>query len=207
MIQLSPPMSRIAAVGLLLLLIAVAYSLIISPIWGMYATNRDTIAQQQELLQRYQRLAANAHDLSQQLAALRKRPVSGEGYLQGDNETLVSAQLQSRIRNVTQTSGGKLTSTQVLAGIDDNGFRRIGVRVTMTADITDLQRMLHTLEGDRPYLFLDNVDISGEQSRSRDGRGGNLTISFDVYGFMRADATPADDKADGHHSARPAGAD
>lgn len=207
MIQLSPPMSRIVAVGLLLLLIASIYSLMIAPIWGMYATNRDSIAQQQELLQRYQRLAANAKDLSEQLAVLRRRPVSGEGYLQGDNETLVSAQLQSRIRNVAQTSGGKLTSTQVLAGIDDNGFRRIGVRVTMTADITDLQRMLHTLEGDRPYLFLDNVDISGEQSRNREGRGGNLTISFDVYGFMRTDAAPLGDKTDAGSRARPVDAD
>lgn len=206
MIQLSPPMSRIAAVGLLLALIAAVYSLCIAPIWGTYATNRETIADQRDLLQRYQRLAAGADALSQRLAKLRRRPLSGEGYLQGDNETLVSAQLQSRIRNVAQASGGKLTSTQVLAGTDEAGFRRIGVRVTMTADIPDLQKMLHKLESDRPYLFLDNVDISGEQSRRRDGRDGGLTVSFDVYGFMRTDAKPADGNPAGDTGARSPGA-
>jgi General secretion pathway protein M. len=205
MIQLSPPMSRLAAVGLLLVVIAAVYSLVIAPLWGTYTDNRDRIAEQQDLLQRYQRLAANATNLSHRLAVLRKQPVSGEGYLQGDNETLVAAQLQSRIRNVVQTSGGKLTSTQVLAGVDEAGFRRIGVRVTMTADITDLQEVLHSLEGARPYLFLDNVDISGEQSRGREGRGNALTVSFEAYGFMRTDSKPAGERPAGQTGARTAG--
>lgn len=191
MIQLSPPASRLVAVGLLLALIGAVYSFCIAPIWRAYAENKETISEQQELLRRYQRLAADAADLSQRLTVLRSKPMSGEGYLQGDNETLVAARLQSRIRDVVQTSGGRLTSTQVLAGIDDDGFRRIGVRVTMTADTAELQKVLFRLEGDRPYLFLDNVDVSGEQSRGRDGRDSALTISFDAYGFMRADTKSA----------------
>lgn len=206
MIQLSPPMSRIAAVGLLLILIAAVYSVLIAPVWGTWAANQERIAEQRELLQRYQRLASDAKDLSQRLSALKKQPVSGEGYLQGDNETLVAAQLQSRIRNVVQTSGGKLTSTQVLAGVDESGFRRIGVRVTMTAEITDLQKVLHSLESARPYLFLDNVDISGEQSRGREGRGNGLTISFEAYGFMRTDSKPAGERPAGQTGARMTGA-
>ncbi len=191
MIQLSPPASRLVAVGLLLALIGAVYSFCIAPIWRASAENKETISEQQELLRRYQRLAADAADLSQRLTVLRSKPMSGEGYLQGDNETLVAARLQSRIRDVVQTSGGRLTTTQVLAGIDDDGFRRIGVRVTMTADTAELQKVLFRLEGDRPYLFLDNVDVSGEQSRGRDGRDSALTISFDAYGFMRADIESA----------------
>lgn len=191
MIQLSPPASRLVAVGLLLALIGAVYSFCIAPIWRAYAENKETISEQQELLRRYQRLAADAADLSERLTVLRSKPMSGEGYLQGDNETLVAARLQSRIRDVVQASGGRLTTTQVLAGIDDDGFRRIGVRVTMTADTAELQKVLFRLEGDRPYLFLDNVDVSGEQSRGRDGRDSALTISFDAYGFMRADTKSA----------------
>ena len=201
MIQLSPPASRIVAVGLLLSLIAAAYSFCIAPVWHAYTANKEAIAEQEELLHRYQRLAADAADLSQRLALLRSKPMSGEGYLQGDNETLVSARLQSRIRDVIQAGGGRLTTTQVLAGVDDDGFRRIGVRVTMTADTLELQKVLHRLEGDRPYLFLDNVDVSGEQSRGRDGRDDALTISFDAYGFMRAGAKPV-----GESGARASGA-
>lgn len=190
MIQLSPPVSRIVAVGLLLLLVMAVYSLLIAPLWHTYADNAESIAEQHRLLDRYRQVAAGAERLSDKLDALRNKPIAEEGYLQGDNETLVAAQLQSRIRTVVQDSGGKLTTTQVLAGVDDSGFRRIGVRVTMTADIPDLQQVLHSLESDRPYLFLDNLDISGEQARGRDTRSGDLTISFDAYGFMRAEAKP-----------------
>ena len=201
MIQLSPPASRIVAVGLLLAVLAAVYRLGIAPVWHAYTGNQEAIAEQQDLLHRYQRLAADSDALAQQLTQLRNRPVSGEGYLQGDSETLVAARLQSRVREVIQTSGGKLTTTQVLSGVDDGGFRRIGVRVTMSADTAQLQKALYSLEGDRPYLFLDNLDVSGEQSRGRDGRDGALTISFDAYGFMRAGVKPG-----GESGARAAGA-
>ena len=189
MIQLSPPMSRIVAIGLLCLVGATAYALIIRPLVELHASQQQAIVDQQELLDRYQRYAAARADLTEQLEALRSNRSAQEGYLQGDNETLVAAQLQNRIRSVVQSTGAKLSSTQVLQGSDEANFRRIGVRVTMTCNVVDLQKIFHQLEGGRPYLFLDNVDVSGEQARRRSGEVGvreDLNVSFDVFGFMRA---------------------
>ena len=189
MIRLSPPISRITAVGLLCLVAATAYAMLIRPLVALYGNQRQTITEQQQLLDRYKRFAAARADLTEQLEALRNDRSAQEGYLQGDNETLVAAQLQNRIRSVVQATGAKLSSTQVLQGSDEANFRRIGVRVTMACNIVDLQKIFHQLEGGHPYLFLDNVDVSGEQARRRSGEAGvreDLNVSFDVYGFMRA---------------------
>jgi hypothetical protein len=195
MMQLSPPASRIVALGLLGCVLAAFYVLIIRPVWSIYAENREAIAQQEELLTRYQRFAAARPELERRLRELRARNAEGEGYLAGDNETLVAAQLQSRVRNLAQASGARLTSTQVLSGVDDSGFRRIGIRVTMTADTPQVQKTFYALEKDRPYLFLDNIDVAGDQGRRRGGSApedDELTVSFDVYGFMRAAGAPGE---------------
>jgi general secretion pathway protein M len=189
MIQLSPPMSRIVAVGLLCLLAATVYAILIRPLVELYGSQQQEIAEQKQLLDRYERYAAARADLTEQLEALRSDRSAQEGYLQGDNETLVAAELQNRIRSIVQATGAKLSSTQVLQGSDEANFRRISVRVTMTCNVVDLQKIFHQLEGGRPYLFLDNVDVSGEQARRRSGERGereDLNVSFDVYGFMRA---------------------
>lgn len=189
MIQLSPPMSRIVAVGLLCLAAALVYAIVLRPLVDLYAGQQQAIAEQKQVLDRFQRYAAARADLTEQLQALRSDRSAQEGYLQGDNETLVAAELQNRIRSIVQATGAKLSSTQVLQGTDEASFRRIGVRVTMTCNVIDLQKIFHQLEGGRPYLFLDNVDVSGEQARRRSGEGGgreDLNVSFDVYGFMRA---------------------
>lgn len=188
MIRLSPPVSRIAAVGLLLLALACLYALIVRPLWQAWAGQAEAIAEQQQLLDRYRRFAAARADLGDRLERLRNDRSAQEGYLEGENETLVAAQLQNRIRSVVQESGAKLSSTQVLQGVDEQGFRRIGVRVSMTCAVADLQKIFHALEAGRPYLFLDNIDISGEQARRRAGEAPvreELNVSFDVFGFIR----------------------
>lgn len=189
MIQLSPAMRRIVAVGLLCLAVAVIYAIVLRPFIDLYADQREAISEQRQLLDRYRRYAAARADLGEQLEVLQSDRSAQEGYLQGDSETLVAAQLQNRIRSVVQATGAKLSSTQVLQATDEASFRRITVRVTMTCGIVDLQKIFHQLEGGRPYLFLDNVDVSGEQARRRSGEVAvreDLNVSFDVYGFMRA---------------------
>lgn len=188
MIRLSPPMSRIAAVGLLALLLAILYAAIVRPLWQAHHEQREMIAEQQQQLDRYRRFAAARADLADRLEQLRNDRSSDEGYLEGENETLVAAQLQNRVRSVIQESGAKLASTQVLPGADEEGFRRIAVRVSMACTMADLQKILYELEAGRPYLFLDNVDVSGEQARRRIGEPASreeLNVSFDVFGFIR----------------------
>lgn len=182
---LSPQGRRALALGLLALALAVAYAAVIRPIVGAFAEQRAAIEEQTELLRRYRGLAAERATLEARLERLRSRPASQGLYLAGDNENLVAAQLQSRIKSIVSETRAKLASSQVLPSADEKGFRRVGIRLTMTGGIVDLRDILFRLESGRPYLFLDNVDVSSVQGLRTAGEAGDLNITLDVFGYIR----------------------
>jgi general secretion pathway protein M len=182
---LSPQASRTLAVLLLLLAVALVYAGVIRPVASLFAEREALVAEQSRLLDRYRGFAAQREALTARLEELRQRPASQGGYLSGENENLVAAQLQNRIKAIIQGTRAKLASSQVLQGADEQGFRRLGIRITMTAGIADLRDILFKLESGRPFLFLDNVDISAVQGIRAGGESGDLNVSFDVYGYMR----------------------
>lgn len=187
---LSPTASRIVAVALLAAAVALPYRLIIAPLQENYQQLTDEVASNRDMLARYQRLADSREALRQQLQTLRENPAAQAGYLTGDSETLVAAELQNLVRTTVERGGGRLESTQILPASTEGAFRRVTLRVRMSSDTDGLFRILYDLESTLPYLFLDGLDIVSRERRS--GRGNAqaeaaaLSVSYDVFGYMRA---------------------
>jgi general secretion pathway protein M len=188
--SLSPGAARIVALALLLAAIAIPYRLIVAPLQDSYRQLREEVATRSDLLARYQRLANSRAELGRRLETLREDPAAQEGYLVGDSETLVAAELQNLVRSVVERGGGRLESTQVLSPTTEGAFRRVTLRVRMSADTDGLFRILYDLETMLPYLFLDGLDIVSRERRGGAGRvqpaAGTLSVGYDVYGYMRA---------------------
>jgi len=187
---LSPAAGRIVALALLVAAVALPYRLVVQPLQAEYASLTEAAASRQDMLDRYRRLADSREALRAQLARLQDEPSSQGGYLSGESETLVAAELQNLVRTIVERSGGKLESTQILPATTEGAFRRVTLRVRMAADSEGLFRILYDLESMLPYLFLDSLDIV---SRDRRGSGqaksqgaGTLSISYDVFGYMRS---------------------
>ena len=102
---------------------------------------------------------------------------SQAGYLTGDSETLVAAELQNLVRTIVERNGGRLESTQILPPVNEAAFRRVTLRVRMSVGVEGLFRILYDLESMLPYLFVDGLDIvsrerrGGRQSATAGGRG------------------------------------
>jgi general secretion pathway protein M len=189
---LSPTASRAIALILLVGAIAVPYVFIVEPLVVTHRENSDTIAQYQDQLQRYRRIAANRPRLQARREQLQRDPISQGAYLSGESEALVAANLQNRIKTVIDANGGRLASTQILQSGDEDGFRVVTIRVRMTADIDAASKTFYALEAGQPFLFVDSVDISSRQARRRRRRNQktapqnvDLNINYDVYGYMR----------------------
>ena len=186
---LSPAASRIVALALLAAAVALPFRLIVAPLQERYQELSDEAASRQGMLSRYQRLADSREDLRQRLQTLRDNPAAQAGFLTGDSETLVAAELQNLVRSIVERSGGRLESTQILPATGEGVFRRVTLRVRMSADIDGVFRVFYDLESMLPYLFIDSVDIV-----SRERRGGRqspqpgastLSVSYDIFGYMR----------------------
>ncbi len=191
--------SRLLAVGLLAVTVAVIYLLVVAPVMAKFAGYRESIEQSRDLYAKYQGISAGRDELAIQLEEIKRRDAAAGGYIMGASETLAAAELQNHIKAVFNRNGATLKSLQILpTEEEEGGFLRIIVRAQLTAGSTGLQQVIFALEADKPYLFIENVDIRKQRQRRKRTRTrrpatpqptydpGLLDIRFDVFGYMRA---------------------
>lgn len=188
----TPWISRLAAVLLLIVTIAAVYSFILEPILIGYGETNRQIEEAREQLSHYQRLAAARPALEKQMRQAATQPTSQASYLSGGTDALAAAGLQDRVNALIQDKGGSLRSIQPMAGIDEQGFRRITLRVQMSATIEALFETLYALEAGTPILFVESLDIQSKLVRRRSNQTSvqavsdtpMLTVGFDLSGYM-----------------------
>ena len=188
----TPWIGRLAAVLLLIVAIEAAYLLVVEPIVVGYRQTDHAIEDVDDQLFHYQRLAAMRPVLVDQLDQLAAEQSSGTYYLNGGTDALAAAGLQDRVSGLVGGKGGVLRSIQPMAGVDEQGFRRITVRIEMTATIDALFETIYTLETGMPVLFVENLDIHSRFARRRSSKDGAqvapdaplLVVAFDLSGYM-----------------------
>ena len=185
---------RILAVLVLVLVVVLAVRLILVPIWTTYADNRDAIAQYQDDIVRYSRLSSQVAELQSAIDELQQSDDLVRYVLPQESEPLAAAALQARVKSVVTSSGGTLTSTQVLPTEPEQGFKRIIVNVRMAGSTDVLQRVLFELESGLPYLIADDIVILS-RARGKRRRAAapvdRLDVRFSLNGYMRDIGAPA----------------
>lgn len=180
--------SRVAALALSAGVAFAFYLFVVAPIVAGYAETGAAVAQAAELLDRYRRVAAARPALQERLDALKARQSEIGTYLSGETDALAGAELQELVNTTVAKGGGGLRSVQILPVKADGGFRRIGVRVQMTATIAQVLRVLHGLEAGSTLLFVDNLEVSNRRARRRRNRpvelDPTLLVRLDLFGYL-----------------------
>jgi hypothetical protein len=192
--QLPRLQRRILAVLVLLLSLAVLVRVVVVPIWSGFLSNRDAIAQSEDNIARYSRLSTQVGALQSAVGELEQTDSLDRYVLVQESEPLAAAALQARMKSVVTSSGGTLTSTQVLPTETEQGFKRVIVNVRMAVSTDALQRVLYELEINLPYLLTDDIVIlsRGARKRRRTTQGVDLLdVRFNLYGYMRDTEGPA----------------
>ncbi len=190
MTSMSKGVRRAAALALLFVAVWVFYGLILSPVFTAYRETGDEIEQTSELLERYQRISTNHPALKGRLEDLVRQTAKSGIYLPGNTDALAAAELQENITSTIERHGGKQRSIQILPVANDGDFRKVTVRVQLTATLGAFTRILHSLEAARPFVFIDNLDIKNRRARTRQKdpkatQNPELVIRFDLYGYLR----------------------
>ena len=187
---------RWLALGLLLLVLALAYLLLLHPWWTVPmrdAQDRIETLQQRELRQRMQ--LRQGPDVARRLQQVQVATARRPGFLVESTTELATASLVQRLESVVvQASPGNrscaITNRSPLA--DDNAgkerFRKVTVQVRMRCGTPELAGVLHALEAGTPRLFVDNLNILAQRYFFAPGQGaqaGGLDVSFDLYGYLR----------------------
>ena len=175
------------AVSLLLVVIAGLYFLAVAPLVDLYQQREAMLEDGRVLLPRLQAAAAALPTLRARLAELRAAERTRKVTLDGASDAIASANLQSRIEGFAASTGATIGSTESLPAETRDGYRRIGLRFSLSGPYETLVRLLAKLEEATPPLVVDNLQVHGVLRRpglpQPGGTDTGLDAGFDVYGF------------------------
>ena len=184
----TPWLSRAAAVLLLTMVVSIVYLWGIVPLREAYADVDARIAEARDMALRTERVAAQRDALGAEVRRLSSQPENAVYYLAGETEAVAGAALQARVSAVIGSSRGNLGSIQALPGIDDQGLRRIAVRVQLSGDIETLLASLHGLETGLPLLFIGDLGVQSQGPAAMiagaSPAASMLTVSAEIYGYL-----------------------
>lgn len=183
--SMNPQQSRRMAIAVLIAAIVLVAAPLAGVVWFVNHYYDVKLAEKQDRIERLQRIASTRATVSRQLDAMRAKETR-KFFLRTGATALSAAEAQEAIRSLVESSGGKLITMQAPTSREEGRYRQITAVVQLTATVQALRRILHALESNMPYLFVDNVTIRSQitgQHRPTPGNEPEMFVSFDVSGY------------------------
>ncbi|PBP55718.1 type II secretion system protein GspM [Pseudomonas syringae] len=184
---------RGAALMILALVLCLAYWLLIDS-WfaGPLRDINEQTDQLREQQQRYAGLLQQGDSLREQLEQARRDPASSTSLLPGEDPSAVAADLMQRIADLissqASTGGGcELTQRMPIPPEQDSAepYRQVKVSLTLNCAIEPLTAILHALEYQRPFLFIDEMSMRRDANAPASGAAGKLVVHLLVRGYLQ----------------------
>jgi hypothetical protein len=183
---------RKAALGLAAGAAAFAVALVALPLWLAHRHYDEALEDIDKRLVRYERLAAARPQLEQKLEAVRALG-SRKYFLKASAASLSAAEVQDRVRQFIEGAGGRVISVQMGTARDEGRFKQVPVTVQANANVVVMRRILHALETNEPYLFVDSLLVRAQVPpgyKPAPGFEPEMFIQFDVSGYAVPGAGP-----------------
>ncbi len=186
----SPLQSRIAALALAVVALALAYLLLLH--WWFVAPLLSINGQMHHLERlhaRYAAAIAEQPQLQARVARLGRGGASVDAFLAASDPSTASADLIQRATDIVaahahQGGGCSMPSKMPIEqGSSHEPFRRVSVSITLDCGIQPLAAVLHDFDRGVPYLFVDDLSVA----RSPNGR---LQAQLSLSGYLRPAASP-----------------
>jgi general secretion pathway protein M len=191
--SLTPRERRGAALIVLAFVLCAAYWLLIDswfagPLRDI-DSQTDTLRSQQ---QRYAGLLQQGDALHAQLEKAQQDPDSNTSLLPGEDPSAVAADLMQRVADLIDShadTGAGCTLTQRMPITPEQEgsepYRQVKVSLTLECGIEPLMAILHELEYQRPFLFIDDLSVRRDANAPLKGAAGKLVAHLLVRGYLQ----------------------
>ncbi len=150
---------QLLAVALTLAVLLLAWEVLVSPLLGLYEGRAEDLAAVEARVSHAQALVGN-------LPALRAeaRRVTGSGpasssLLDGSTDAVAAAVLQGKVQDLAATTGTNLSSTEALTAKQEGRYRRISLRVSLSATLPVLIHLIQSIESGSPRMLVDDLQL------------------------------------------------
>lgn len=156
---------QIVALGVALVAVMALWLIVISPLIAFYSDRADRLEKQQAVLARMERLVTQRQELMEQAANLGDAGPAKGNLLDGSSIPVATAALQGMVRDIASASGATLASVESLPGETGNGYRRVGVKLSLSASWPVLIHFLQSLQESDTPMAIDDLQIhSGSET-------------------------------------------
>jgi general secretion pathway protein M len=199
-VKLTPIQSRVLAVALAVVAVVLVLGVLLLPVALLHKHYGDAISSLSDRLERYRRVAAQAPEYRAALDAMSAK--NGRNFfLKNRAPNLAGAELQELVRGAIEGNGGRITTSQNQAPKDEGRFKHITVNVQFFATTPNLQKILHALETQQPYLVVENITLRPLNAfrgfKPGPGQEPELNVQLDVGAYAFAEPEKQDkDKQD-----------
>jgi general secretion pathway protein M len=179
---------RFLALLLLLVALGAVYLVVAAPLIELYAGRAVLVEDKRMLVPRLQAAADELPELRERVTELRATAGARKVTLEGSSDAIASANLQSSIAELAASAGVTVASTESLPVETRGGYRRIGLRFTLSGVYEALLKLIAKLEGTSPPLVVENLHIHGVLRRpGTPAASSALDAGLDVFGFRNND--------------------
>lgn len=187
MIQ-SPLIRKTIALTLVATIVVGFWSILLTPLLVGLTDDKARIAQSRRLLERYDQLAAELPKLQERLRAL-TAVADDRDFLLGNNQAVVTAELQTKVRTLVDAAGVTVRSSQTVPPHEENGFNRFALQLDLTTSPEGLRRLLYAMETATPILFAEKLSIRVPENaspRPDSDPQNKMAIHLEVAGYQPA---------------------
>jgi general secretion pathway protein M len=147
---------RVLAVALTVTLLATLWFGIATPLVTWYQAGAEELVQRQALLRHMQMVAETLPTLENAPAAAGPAPTA---LLGGATDALAAAAMQNAVQAMAAHSGIELSSMETLPAEPRGTYRRIGLRVSLSAPWLVLIELLRAAGQGQPRMLVDDVQL------------------------------------------------
>ncbi|MBL8512841.1 MAG: hypothetical protein JNJ55_02535 [Betaproteobacteria bacterium] len=149
---------RVLALGILLIFAGLVSAAIAVPVVWLHRHYDAAIERMTKQWQSQTAFNAKRQQMAGALEALRAREPR-KLYLKGTTAALAAAELQDVVKQAVEAQGGRVISVQGLANKEDAGYRIAAATFMLNVNNVNLRRVLHALESQQPFVFIDNLTV------------------------------------------------
>ena len=169
---------------------ALVAGIVVMPIVTFFTDRDSRIAEQQKVLARLSAISAQAEAV-QSMVSDTKAQMQGGEFLTGPNESVISADLQTRLKALAEAAGARLRAVQALPVKVSDQIRYSGSRIEIFGPHQSILRAVHTIENAKPYLFVSSATLKMVPAT---GQGGiqepAIQAQLDIFGAIQFGGQP-----------------
>ena len=134
--------------------------------------NYTTLVKNERFIKRTEKAGVELEDARQELEEM-------EQYIIPSVDTSIAfAQLQTKIQNIADSAGLRVTSVKPLAPINYKGYKGLPIYMDSLGDIQQLSRFLNYLDSTWEFISLDSLSVSATTQQ-------RLRIKVQLSGLMK----------------------